>query len=228
MTKQNITKRDVWDSWIDEYVDVDFPVPLFETDQSGVVQTKRYGRDNRPILKRSRQMEDLLRREGWKVVEDWQASGDTYEGVIYLMYTLDDGTVVPRYVGKAGMYGRDGERLSANLKSIRTNNSKLARWGDGYDYHIGDLSSVVLDHQNDNSVKRDSAPPGKYKRWASALFEPETRKLHQPVYFWARAWREDDTGPFYDFETGLEALEYNLINLGSDLYPDKVLNSEGA
>ena len=223
-----VSKREVWNSWISQYADLSDPVPLFETDEDGVVQVKNHGRDNRPILKRSRRMESLLSTEGRKVVDDWQGSDDTYEGVIYIMYTLAGVQLVPRYVGKAGKYGTDGERLSANLRNVRTNRSKFARWGDGYAYHIGDLSAAVLDHHEDPDVNRDRNPPGKYQKWADALFVEDTRQLKQPVYFWARAWKYDDTGPFYGFETSLEALEYNLINLGSDLYPEKVLNSEGA
>ena len=65
------------------------------------------------------------------------------------------------------------------------------------------------------------------RAWTDTLFENDSRMLREPVYFWARAWREDDTGPFYGFETSLEALEYYLIDLASDLYPEHVLNTEG-
>jgi len=227
MDEDSVTKREIWDDWVSKYVDISDPVPLFETDDEGVVQVKAHGQDDRPILKRSQEMEELLATEGRKVVEDWQHDDDTYEGVIYLMYTLDGETVVPRYVGKAGKYGRDDERLSANLKNVRTNRSKFARWGDGYAYHLGELSAALLDHHDDPSVNRDDDPRGKYQAWADALFEGDSRALREPVYFWTRAWREDDTGPFYDFETSLEALEYYLIDLASDLYPEHVLNTEG-
>ncbi|WP_135806160.1 hypothetical protein [Halorussus marinus] len=222
------TKREVWDQWLAENVENEQPVPLFETKEEREVKTKRYGRDNRLILRRSRQMEELLRTEGWKVVQDWKDTDDTYEGLIYLMYTLDGECIVPRYLGKAGKYGRDGQTLSANLENIRTNNTKLARWGDGYAYHIGELSAAVLSHHKDDSVSRDKGPKGKYQKWADELFVSGTRRLREPVYFWTKAWCVDDTGPFYDFKTNLESLEYNLINLASDLYPDYLLNSEGA
>ena len=130
MADGNITKRDVWDQWVKDYLTPSKPVPLFAVDENGKVTIKKHGRDNRPLLERSREMNDLLRREGRKVVDDWKGSDDTYEGLIYLMYTLEDDEVIPRYIGKAGKYGRDGKRLSANLKNIRTNNSKFARWGD--------------------------------------------------------------------------------------------------
>jgi hypothetical protein len=214
--------------WIDQYADVDEHIPLFDTGDRGEVEIKRHGRDNRPILKRNPAMEALLQNEGQKIIDDWKTSDNTYEGLIYLMYTVDGGENVPLYIGKAGKYGRDGERLSANLRNIQTNRSKFARWGDGYAYHIGELSAAVLNHHNDQQVNREKDPIEKYLNWASALFESDSRTLRQPVYFWTRAWRVDDTGPFYDFETSLEALEYNLINLASDLYPGRLLNAEGA
>lgn len=75
-------------------------------------------------------MEDRLREEGRKVINDWSTTDDTYDGVIYLMYWLKDDDVVPLYVGKAGKYGRDGESLSANLEDLRgTSTRKFARWG---------------------------------------------------------------------------------------------------
>ena len=228
MDSSKPSKRDIWNQWVGEYVDTTEPVPLFATDDDGHVQTKTHGRDNRPVLRRSHEMETLLRSEGRKVVEDWQDSQDVYQGLIYLMYTLDGPEIVPRYIGKAGKYGRGGDGLSANLKNVRTNNTKLARWGDGYAYHIGELSAAVLDHHTDEAVNREKDPIGKYQTWADALFVDGTRQLAEPVYFWTIAWRTDDTGPFYGFETSLEALEYNLINLAADLYPDELLNSEGA
>ena len=126
------TKRDIWREWIDQYVDVDEHIPLFDTDDRGEVEIKRHGRDNRPILKRNPGMEALLQNEGQRIIDDWKTSDNTYEGLIYLMYTVDGGENVPLYIGKAGKYGRDGERLSANLRNIQTNRSKFARWGDGY------------------------------------------------------------------------------------------------
>ena len=215
------TKRDIWKRWVKEYVDTSNPIPLFETDMSGVVQVKEHGRDDRPILKRSTRMEDAIQQEGAKVIEDWNTTDDTYEGLLYLMYRHRDDEVVPLYVGKAGKYGRDGERLSANIANLRgSSRGKFARWGDGYAYHIGELSAAVLDHERD--------PAQKYIDWADTLFEPKSRRLKEPIYFWTRAWRADDVGVRRDFETSLEAMEYQIIGLTSDLYPDDLLNTEGA
>ena len=124
--------KERWDEWVGRYIDTSDPVPVFETDESGVVQTKQHGLNNRLILKRSSQMDDAIRNEGMKVIEDWNTTDDTYDGLLYLMYHVRDGEVVPLYVGKAGKYGKDGERLSANIKDVRKGSTnKFARWGDG-------------------------------------------------------------------------------------------------
>jgi hypothetical protein len=165
-------------------------------------------------------MEALVREEGRRVIHDWETTDDTYDGLIYLMYWLEDGNVVPLYVGKAGKYGRDGESLSANLRGLRgSRTGKFARWGDGHYYHIGNLSAIIFDH--------DKNQKGKYEKWADRLFE-EGRQLRQPTYFWAKAWDQDDVGLYHDLSESLEQLEYQIIGVASDLYPDRLLNNEGA
>ncbi|WP_436900258.1 hypothetical protein [Halovenus halobia] len=214
------SKKEIWHEWTGRYIDTKCPIPLFETDDSQVVQYKNYGKDDRRILKRSERMEERVRNEGRKVINDWETTDHTYDGLIYLMYWLDEGAVVPLYVGKAGKYGRDGEGLSANLQGLRgTSTGKFARWGDGHYYHIGNLSAVVFDHDKNQKQK--------YAKWADRLFE-DGRQLRRPTYFWTKAWREDDVGLYHDFEETLEKLEYQIIGLVSDLYPDRLLNDEGA
>lgn len=214
------SKRDIWNQWTNRYVDTENLIPLFETDEEQVVQYKHYGQNNRRILKRSQEMDDLVREQGRKVINDWSTTDDTYDGLIYLMYWLEDGEVVPLYVGKAGKYGRDGERLSANLDDLRGSSTrKFARWGDAHYYHIGNLSAVVFDHDKNQKQK--------YEKWADRLFE-EARRLRQPTYFWAKAWEQDDVGLYHEFEVPLEQLEYQIIGLTSDIYSDRLLNEEGA
>lgn len=165
-------------------------------------------------------MEDRLREEGRKVINDWSTTDDTYDGVIYLMYWLKDDDVVPLYVGKAGKYGRDGESLSANLEDLRgTSTRKFARWGDAHYYHIGNLSAIVFDHEKNQKQK--------YRKWANRLFE-DGPQLRQQTYFWTKVWRQDDIGLYHDFEVPLEQLEYQIIGLTSGLYADRLLNDEGA
>ncbi|MDS0221039.1 hypothetical protein NDI54_06725 [Haloarcula sp. S1AR25-5A] len=214
------TKENIWQEWTGEYVETKNPIPLFETDDDLNAHFKNYGKDDRRILKRSEEMEALVREEGRKVINDWSTSDDTYDGLIYLMYWLEGDDVVPLYVGKAGKYGRDGEALSANLKGLRGRSTgKFARWGDGHAYHIGDLSAIIFDHDKNQKQK--------YQKWANQLFN-ENRELHRPTYFWAKAWQKDDVGLYHDFEVPLEQLEYQIIGLISDLYPETLLNDEGA
>lgn len=66
-----VTKQEVWEEWINEYVDTQSPTPLFVTDTNTVVETEPHGKDNRPILRRHPEMESLLATEGRKVVTDW-------------------------------------------------------------------------------------------------------------------------------------------------------------
>ena len=214
------TKKDIWNRWTDSYVDIEDPITLFETDEALTVEYKHYGRNDRRILKRSEEMDDAIRAEGRRVINDWSTTDDTYHGLIYLMYWLDDVEVVPLYVGKSGKYGRDGERLSANLDDLRGSSTrKFARWGDAHYYHIGNLSAIVFDHEKNQKQK--------YEKWASRLFE-EGRTLRRPTYFWTKAWRADDVGLYHDFEVPLGELEYQIIGLASDLYAEELLNEEGA
>lgn len=214
------TKKDLWQKWTERYIRIETPIPLFETDENLLVEYKNYGKDDRRILKRSEKMEETVRTEGTKVINDWSTTDDTYDGLIYMMYWLDDGEVVPLYIGKAGKYGRDGEGLSANLRGLRGKRTgKFARWGDGHYYHIGNLSAIIFDHDKNQKAK--------YERWASRLFD-EGRELRYPTYFWVKAWKKDDVGIYHDFEVPLEQLEYQIIGLASDLYSDQLLNNEGA
>ena len=214
------TKKDIWQQWTDRYIETENPIPLFETDESLSVEYKHYGQDNRRILKRSEEMEAAIRGEGRKVINDWSTTDDTYDGLIYLMYWLVDDEVVPLYVGKAGKYGRDGKRLSANIDDLRGSSTrKFARWGDAHYYHIGNLSAIIFDHNKNQKTK--------YERWADRLFS-HNQTLKQSTYFWTRAWKQEDIGLYYEFEAPLEELEYQIIGLAADLYSQKLLNQEGA
>ena len=214
------TKEEIWQEWTGRYIDIENPVLLFETDENLTVEYKQYGQNDRRILKRSEAMESLLREEGRKVINDWSTTDDTYDGLIYVMYWLEDGQVVPLYIGKAGKYGRDGESLSSNLEDLRGSSTrKFARWGDAHFYHIGNLSAIIFHHEKNQKQK--------YRNWVDRLFE-EDRQLKQQTYFWTKAWDQTDVGLYHDFEVPLEQLEYQVIGLASDIYDDRLLNEEGA
>jgi hypothetical protein len=171
-------------------------------------------------------MEALMRQEAEKVVSDHKAATGIYDGIIYVMHTRGpDGGVVPRYIGKSETVGKASGVLSANLMRLATDTSKFGRWGDNYAYHIGDLSAIVL-RGHDVTVQTE-----KYRSWAIALFEgtkTDRPRLHQPVFFWVRAWKRADVGIWTEFgPTRLSFLEYLLIGIASSIFPRELLNREG-
>ena len=204
-------------------------VPLFATDEDLSVQVPEVGdKSRRMLLKRSPEMEQFVISTAEKIVSDWKLHNQVYEGLIYLMFRKDPkGRIIPLYIGKTETYGKNAGNLSANIENLNSNRGKFARWGDGYQYHIGDLSAVVLGHS-------EKAKTRKYQTWAETLFEkfpviaPELPKLKEQVYFWTKAWNKEDIGPWEDFgPTNLTFLEYLMIGVASSVYPENVLNKEG-
>ncbi|AFK18521.1 hypothetical protein E6P09_07025 [Haloferax mediterranei ATCC 33500] len=212
------TKRVLWERWVDRFVDAADPTQLFATNSDGTVETIEYGRDDRLILRRSERMERMLREAGGRVVADHERRNGRYEGLVYMMYTLDGDEVVPRYLGKCGKFGASGTDLNSNLRSIETNDGKLARWGYANDYHLGDLSAVIF---------REGSSQ-KYNHWVAELFDTtDPPTLREPVYFWVEPWEVGTEGPYPDTRPYLEELEYQLIGIAFELFPERLLNTEG-
>ena len=172
-------------------------------------------------------MDNLIRVECAKLIDDWKQKAFAYDGLIYMMLKEEPEGVVPLYIGKAETLGKTNGNLSVNIKSIKTDTQKFARWGDNYDYHIGDLSAAVLPRHDPEKI----AP--KYSSWAESLFKEhptDTPVLKQKVFFWAKAWSaKNDTGPEVGLggPTKLTFLEYLLIGLASSAFGDVLLNREG-
>jgi hypothetical protein len=202
-------------------------VPLFEHDEHLTVSTKELGkREQRRVLKRSTQMDELLSNEVGKIVEDWKQGTELFDGLIYIMHKRgSDGGVVPLYIGKAEKYGKGDRNLSANLKDLQTSRGKFARWGDQYAYHIGDLSAVVLPGHQPTKRTR------KYQSWADALFVSNPSgevRLREEVFLWVKAWSVKDVSVWQDFGcVRLTFLEYLLIGVASHAFPGVLLNREG-
>jgi len=224
MPKKFIQANRIWDDFCGGLGVVDGLVPLFGLASTGHVLTHDVGANLRMLLRRSPEMEALIRREAHLAVEDYNAGRRLIDGLIYMMGWKENDRFLPLYIGKSETFGRGGGNLSVNLKSLDRDTSKFARWGDGYAYHIGDLSACVLPghpakHQHD-----------KYRDWASTLFESaptEMPILSKPVWFWARAW--DNTQPGIWTELGptrLAFLEYTMIGVASMVSP-YLLNREG-
>lgn len=225
MTIDNHANK-VWKKFCDRFGIVDRCVPLFELDHQGAVRQQVIGKDKtaRPVLLRSLDMESMILAEVDKLVDDWKSGTHHYDGLIYCIGWKKSKHFIPLYIGKAETFGKGDGNLSANLKNLKTDKSKFARWGHNYAYHIGDLSACALDG---HPVSRRTE---KYSAWAASLFEDApsvTPRLKQPVYFWATAWNHghvsiwEELGP-----TSLAFLEYLLIGVAGRVSPD-LLNREG-
>lgn len=227
---EHARKRVLWQEFCRAHRIAEASVPLFSERADGTVEVVRLAGAGVPLLRRSPAMEGLI---GSGVTDILRARPEELEGLLYMMLRLDgDGRVVPLYIGRAGRHGKNGAPVSANLSAIAlapgggwTNGRKFARWGYGYAYHMGDLSSAVL------AGHEPRRPPPKYERWARRLFleaptsEPRTRF---DVRFWCAPWGPGSPGIWRDFgPCPLAFIEYLLIGVASLLFPDDLLNEEG-
>jgi hypothetical protein len=216
-----MSKDKIWNAFCLKNKVLGKSVPLFE-ESSGLVHTFQYGNNRRTLLKRSESMETLVSNEVKKLTDDFEAGTNLYEGIIYMMFWKDGESIVPLYIGKSEKLGLNKNDLSTNLTDPR---GKFARWGYNYAYHVGDLSAVVCEGHSP-----DKGTP-KYHQWAEKLFTSypsSAPTLNQGVWFWAKAWETGSTGIWEDFgPTSLTFLEYLLIGVASDLFPEVLLNREG-
>lgn len=221
----------IWDEFSDRFAIERDCVPLFAEDGDGNVRVKQIGvKPLRPVLERSPQMEKLVLEIAERLIKDYEnnpAASREFDGMLYMMGWKQEGRFIPLYIGKTETLGRkDDGGLSENLRGLPRSKSrmKFARWGDNYAYHIGDLSSWVLPEGHKAHKKKQL----KYKKWANTLFHPETRKLRQPTYFWATAWRPTDTSVWKAIgPTTLAVSEYLIIGLAGKISPDHLLNRDG-
>ena len=227
---QNINSKQILDRFSNRMNIKESSVPLFEVDTNLNVNIHEVGKTRkRLVLSRDRRMEELIINETKKLVSDWELSANQYDGLIYIMsYQDSESNFVPLYIGKTETFGKSERNLSVNIKNLATDQSKFARWGDGYQYHIGDLSAIVLAHAGKEKAG------AKYRDWADKMFvdypirSTEKPKLKKQVFFWTMAWPKSSTGPWEEFgPTNLTFLEYLLIGIASSAYPETVLNKEG-
>lgn len=217
-------KLQLWNDFCSANNVIQSSVPLFELEGDHVV-TFPYGKNKRSLLKRSSQMDSLVIREVNKVINDFNNGTEEYEGLIYMMFWKDNDNVLPLYIGKSEKYCKKGKNLSENIKVIETDQGKFCRWGYNYAYHIGDLSAVVCEGHPDNK-KTD-----KYSKWSKVQFKSypsDSPQLVKPTFFWISAWKNGSIGPWKEFgRTSLTFLEYLLIGLASEVFPDVLLKEEG-
>ncbi len=216
----SVEHQKLWDDFCVRWGVVDSSVPLFHCDENLVVKIKTVGKSARQVLCRSALMEALVIEQVTYLLEDVQQEHTTYDGLIYMMHYVEDGLVKPLYIGKTETRGRKNP-ISVNVKGISKNKNKFARWGDNKQYHIGDLSEVVLNGGQNN----------KYENWANALFEcypTPNPTLNRQTYFWCMAWSSSYTGIWEEFgPTHLTFLEYLMIGVASSAFGGLLLNSEG-
>jgi hypothetical protein len=221
----NPFKYAIWQDFCKCYQVATEGVSLFQA-QGDRVRVVQVGKTvKRLVLERAPEMEEAVIREVGLVIDDYAAQRDQFDGLIYIMYKLSGDEIVPLYIGKSEKFGKNGGNLSANIKNIDRNKDKFCRWGYNYAYHVGDLSAIVcLGHREEKKTR-------KYTKWADALFEKypsDSPKLRFPLFFWIKAWEKGSVGIWKEFgETSLTFLEYLLIGVASDLYPDDLLNEEG-
>ena len=140
------TTLSLWNRWCEAQNILADSVPLFDCDDSSRVRTRLIGSSNpRPVLCRHPEMDALMLRQAALLVDDWKSKQNQYDGIIYMMFAPQtNGEILPLYIGKAETLGKGDGNLSANLIRIEKDRSKFARWGDNYQYHIGDLSAAAL------------------------------------------------------------------------------------
>ena len=118
--------RDLWDDFCRAHAIAASGVPLFSANKAGVVETFGYGRNSRPMLRRSPAMRAKIIATVNAVLS---SPPSKYEGILYMMHRVDpEERIVPLYVGKAARYGRFGAAVSANLENIERDEGKFARW----------------------------------------------------------------------------------------------------
>ena len=223
MSDAQRTKRNLWLDFLATHRVAENSVPLFTT-ENGVVASMAYGRNGRRILKRSPEMDALMRRLGRELIQEFQSSQVVHDGILYLMFRRETDGVIPLYFGKTETYGKQDANLSSNVSDLATGDGKFGRWGYNYAYHIGDLSAVTLPgHPADKKTR-------KYESWRRALFveNSDAVLLIGDVRFWACPWGPDKQSIWREYgSTRLAFEEYLLIGVASDLYSNELLNREG-
>lgn len=222
----NAAATKIWHRFCERFNIVKDCVALFEITDAGNVSTRSIGRGAtaRPVLVRSQAMETMVLNEVAKLADDWTDKRHRLDGMIYVMGWKKQDQFVPLYIGKTESFGKGAGNLSANIKNLKTDRSKFARWGDNYAYHIGDLSACLL--PGHGLEKRTT----KYSAWSQRLFEEvpsSSPRLRQEVFFWARAWNPSHVGVWEELgPTSLAFLEYLLIGVAGLASP-QLLNREG-
>ena len=216
-------KVTLWKSFTDAHKIAERSVPLFDI-KDGHVTVIPYGRDDRTVLKRSPQMETLMRDLGSQLIEEHQDSNVTHDGILYMMLSRRDGRIEPLYIGKAETFGKNNGNLSVNISDLAKGHGKFGRWGYNYAYHLGDLSAVTCDGHPENKSTT------KYEAWRDKLFTVQEGQVTPTteILFWATLWDSNCQSIWQEYgSTKLAFEEYLVIGVASDVFPNSLLNREG-
>ena len=106
----------IWDDFCSQNNVVKHGVPLFKTTPSLEVATHQIGKTNkRHVLSRSAEVELLVIKQVELLIADKLNGKSIYDGLIYLMFYIEEGNVKPLYIGKTESQGRKNN-ISANIK----------------------------------------------------------------------------------------------------------------
>ena len=117
MAQSENVKSHLWDPFTSSHGIAETCVPLFDV-TGGYVTAMPYGKNNRLILKRSDEMESLMRGLGRQLIKEHRESRVGHDGILYLMLRRDGDRVVPLYIGKAEIFGKGQGNLSANISDL--------------------------------------------------------------------------------------------------------------
>lgn len=202
--------------WLQKYPNYHF-VQLFEHNSDLYVETniKLVSSKPRRLLKRIENMEKSI----IEIIENGLEQ-ESWEGILYIVGTDELSQFKPLYIGKTERRGVN-HPVSTNIKNISKNKHMFARWGDGLDYHIGDLSHSLF---NFEAYRK---PTKKYKRWANSMFKSfDPPVLKDSVFLYLAPWFSDSVAPS-GFITSLPAAEKEVIALASEHFRESLLNIDG-
>jgi hypothetical protein len=94
MTNAISSKLNLWQNFLASNRVDEESVPLFVSN-GGLVATMPYGRDGRWVLRRSTEMDSLMRSLGKQLIDEFRAGEVIHDGILYLMFRRERRGVVP-------------------------------------------------------------------------------------------------------------------------------------
>ena len=113
----NSAKTRLWTDFAIQHRLAEDSVPLFDLNHDQV-NVMPYGRNSRLVLKRSAEMDSLMRAHGRQLIQEHDQSKVIHDGILYMMLKRDGERVAPLYIGKAETFGKGDRNLSANISDL--------------------------------------------------------------------------------------------------------------